>query len=354
MFCVSLFIFSCLKEYDNRVKSHLHVLLQESVDVVPCASSAGVVSTDESNTSHFERQLQLLLQQNSEKHLAQLPLVGLRKMGRLSSASLKAQEALHRVTSEAVSKLSDVTASMYKPLKLVVESGDEASDSGSVEEVCDAHDFDIGRATCTGTEVCQGVDVESQDVNKCVYAEEIFRYYTEHSKRHMAGLPLAGLRHPGRIYTMSQNITNLFMRWFQEDSNIRSQALFLTHLGFSLWDVPACVSFPQVMTGVQVNSAALVTEGFAALSLREALDAALYQAKLLLYTCTSPRLILDVLSGSNMDTEQDDLSKTQGPENCHQLAHESLQTYHNSERELAEGSEISTHNQHVDTGTTCC
>ena len=295
-------LFSCLKEYDNRVKSQLHILLQESTAPgVPAAPTSSDVSSTQEHLSQFQHQLQNLLQRNTEKHLSQLPLVGLRKTGRLSNASAKTHKVLHRATLQAVSRLKEAKVHICELL-----DDDESCEYNDFEELSDPLS---GRAVLDGLEVCEETDVVAEEVG---HHTTTLNHYVEHSKRHVAALPLVGLQNPGQVYNLSRNIAEFFTTRFEGDSNIHSQALFLTHLGLSLWDVPSYSSLPQALAELQDNSAAMVTDGIAALSVREAFDSAVQQAKTLLSTCTSPRLLVDVFQSSTGWQLQD--SVHQGPE----------------------------------------
>ncbi|CAI8002607.1 StAR-related lipid transfer protein 7, mitochondrial [Geodia barretti] len=287
---------SCLKEYDNRVKSQLHMMLEESPVVssttAPCTSWQEMAPSTE-NTSRIKHQLNLLLQQHSEKHLSQLPLVGLQRMGRLSSASAMAGEAVHRVTLGAVGRLSEA---MTKPLR----SWDKV-EREEFKEFCDSQEYEL-TDTAPVSE-----DAVSEEAVKAV-TDAMCECYVEHSKRHMAELPLVGLQNPGSVYNFSRSVADLSRKLFVRDSNVHSAALFLAHLGISLWDMPSFSVFPPSLLGLQVDSASLVTEGFSNLSVRDALDSALKQAKELLSLCTSARVVLDTFD--SMSNRKEDLESS--------------------------------------------
>ena len=269
-------LFSSLKEYDNRVKSQLRFMLEESPLPNPSTSEQELSPTEE-HGSHFNNQLQVLLQQRSEKALSSLPVAGLQTMGRVSGASAVAGELFHQVTLEAIGRLGEAKAYLYKPLK--------SRRSKQCQE---------GDIVPAGAEECQEEDTAiSERAMRAVYTKEMLGCYDECSKRRVAELPLVGLQSPGPVYTFSRSVAGCGRRLFAGDSNIHNQALFLAHLGFSLWDLPSLSSFPQSLTGLQIDSASLVLEGFTASSVREALDSAVQQGKTLLSMCTSPHLLLD-------------------------------------------------------------
>jgi hypothetical protein len=289
---------SCLKEYDNRVKSQLHMMLEESPVVssttAPCTSGQEMAPS----TGNIKHQLNLLLQQHSEKHLSQLPLVGLQRMGRLSSASARAGEVVHRVTLGAVGRLSEA---MTKPLR--------SRDKVEREELefSDSQEYELTDTAPVSAEVCHPEDAVSEECVKAV-TDAMCGCYVEHSKRRIAELPLVGLQNPGSVYNFSRSLADSSRKLFERDSNVHSAALFLAHLGISLWDMPSFSVFPPSLSGLQVDSASLVTEGFSNLSVRDALDSALKQAKELLSLCTSARVVLDTFD--SMSNRKEDLESS--------------------------------------------
>lgn len=302
--CYFTLFCSCLKEYDNRVKSQLHLMLEESPvgssTTVPCTSGQELVPSAD-HAPEFKHQLQVILQQNSDKHLSRLPLVGLQEMGQISSASAKAGEIVHGVTHEAIGRFGEAKVYLSKLLRSRDE--DEVLELEEFEELVDSQDGNLVDAASVGVEVCQNDYAVSEDTVKAT-TEAMLGYYAEHSKRHMAGLPLVGLQNPGPVYNFSRNVAEFGRKLFTRDSNIHSQALFLAHLGILLWDMPLVSLFPQSLSGLQIDSTSLVTEGFANLSVKDALDSAMEQAKVLLSTCTSPRVVLDTFDSiSNREGE---------------------------------------------------
>ena len=280
---------SCLKEYDDRVKSQFHVALAQSP--IPVSQTSEQEVTD--NRAHFRHQLQIILQCNSEKHLSQLPLVGLQKMGLLSNLSIRAVSALHSVIHVATYRLSEAKVLMhvYRPHK--------SNSSCKDRDICsNCKNTDIEQMS----EVYLQIPIEDEECKRChqdivtnVTNEcLLLTYYSDHSNRHTVSLPIVGLRPTGPVYSLSVKIADSCCRMFGGESNLHSQALFLTHFGHSLCDFQSISPFPLI-AGLQVNSATLINEGF---TIKDALDSSLKQARSSLTTCTSPSTLIDAFAMS--------------------------------------------------------
>ena len=301
-------VISCLKEYDDRVQSQLHVTLE-----LPPPVPSQEVTPSQNHVVHFRHELQTLLQEKSEKQLSQLPLVGLQKMGPISCFSVRAQLALHTVRYKAADRLHEVKTYVYSSLK--VESSGKAEGSCDCDlenETTQLEDDACGDETLedfnkspvhVGDEVCavhSALESSNEGSVKAVNGESMLAYYLDHSKRHMADLPLVGLRPPGPAYSLSIQITDLCRRLFGGESYLPSQASFLEHLGLVLCDVPSISPF---FDGLQVSRAA---EGFTASSMKESVVGAGRKAWALLNA--SPRamlVVLDSISGQSDNSEGD-------------------------------------------------
>ena len=219
-------------------------------------------------------------------------------MGLLSSASAKAGEVVHRVTVEAVGRLSEAKAYLSKP----VRPRDSVAEFEELEEF--SHECESIDTAPVSSDVCHIDEIVSEGNVKAV-TEAMLECYVEHSKRHMAQLPLVGLQHPGSVYNLSRSVADSGRRLFAKDTNVHRASLFLAHFGISLSDMP---SFSP--SGLQIDSASLVVEGFSNMSLKTSLDSALKQAKELLSLCASPRTVLDTFD--SMSNRQDELENSSG------------------------------------------
>ena len=304
----------------------------DSPVVVSCTSDEELASGLK-HKAHFLHELQTPLQQHSEKHLSQLPLVGLRKMGPLYRMSMRAESALSAISQVATSRMREVKAHMYTSLKsksLSSASDDNDPDKGSSnEEMNEVHLHVQEDATTPIGDECDVADEKSPDETmKTATQESLLTYFVDHSRKHTNDLPLVGLRPPGPIYSLSVKIAELCKRRFGGESNLRSHASFLAHLGLSLCDVhvPSIQPFPLTLAGLQVSSTALIDEGLAISSLNKAFDSAVQQAKSLLSTCMSSRpmhAVFDTMPGHDRED-----SAEEGKENVHE--HVPLLTSSNS------------------------
>ena len=287
----SLPLHSCLKEYDDRVKSLLHMTLE--VSTMPSSSSPVSVqgpTTIERHVALFRHELHSHLQQKSEKHLSQLPLLGLRKMGILSRMSMKAHEALRAVAHQAANRLNEYNCMPHLNTSL-------ASNSSMESEQQISCDYDVseqvalrGQSDTDSDEVCIKDKVSDDGT---LLTDSMILYYVNCSNQHLVDMPLVGLRPPGPIFSLSVKIAGFCKRLFGGESNLRSHALFLTHLGLTLCDVTSTSLQPLTLNGLQVSATSLITEGFTTLPMRETLDSAIEQGRALMTICISPHAVLD-------------------------------------------------------------
>lgn len=261
------------------------------------------VTPDHGSTSHFKHELHVFLQQKSKEHLSQLPLVGLRDMGPISHISVRAQSALGTIRHKAAARLNKAKKhiQVYSSLK---RSGN-AEDSSTGCEPCvtmqsdESSDDTPLKHIEISSEQCHGHE-EEEDMHSCVErnhegavkAESLLKYYKNHSRQHMADLPLVGLRPPGPVYSLSVEIADSCQRLLGKESHIHSQVSFLSHLGVVLSDVASTPPLPLAHTGLQLSSATLVNEGLTMTSVKMSLAGAITQAWTLL--SASPHTVLAV------------------------------------------------------------
>lgn len=276
------------------MKSKLSLMLEEPTSESPTSSTLSIEMTP---TSQLKQQLQTYLQNSSERNLSKLPLVGLREMGALSSASVKAGEVFHRIASKAIRTLNEAAVHIYQPVEAQLDG-----------DVMKNEELDVVTDVRNDAEIAQRYDclfTEDNSDSRC--SEPMIQYYVERSNRHMAELPLVGLQSKGSVYMFSRHIADCVQNIFTADSYNCSRARFLKHLVFSLWDMPSLPVVSHPLTILNLDDMVLNTEGFTAASMKGAVHSAYEQGKSLLSLCASPRLLLetfDSLSGRDTDTEQ--------------------------------------------------
>ena len=277
-----------MKDYDDRVKTLLHVTLEESTSSTKTLSavSGQTVTPSDTDVSLFTHRLHSHLQQNSDRHLSQLPLVGLLKIGLLSRMSMRALDTFCAVTEEVVDRLNEYNATAHLHTSLQSNASIESEDDKSIscEHLASHNQLD--------DEACIKDEVAGEATG---LVDSMLSYYLDHSNQHLAKIPLVGLQPPGPIYSLTITMAGLCRRLFWRDSIFRSQALFLAHFGNSICDIPSVFILPSTFTELQDNTASLITEGFTAFSIRESLDSAVVQGKTLLTACMSPSGVMDLV-----------------------------------------------------------
>lgn len=255
----------CLKEYDDRVNSQLHTALE--LTPTPSTSSESDQHVEsQSHVSQFKQELRSLLEESSERKLSQLPLVGLMEAGPVSRLSMQAFSAIQRVKLKAASRMgkakSQVVTEVHSKWTLMVSnlranakgqspmshSDDKVEGDGDGVDVCSPEPpEDINSAVEVLEKADDPMDISgtnSVPSEETLFVEAALSYYGEHSKRHMSELPLVGLRRTGRAYTFSQRIASWGRRVLAEASHLQNQVSLLTHLGYTLFDVPMLTSPP--------------------------------------------------------------------------------------------------------------
>lgn len=332
--CIDAFILhalnSCLKQYDDRVKSQLHVTLessQTSTCVLPI--SCDEATLDQGSTSHFKNELQIFLQQKSKERLSQLPLVGLRDMGPISHISVRAQSALGTIRHKAAAGLNKAKKhiQVYSSLRAKLAEDSSTCDDSETHVSKQAEDS-CGDTTLNvemPSEQCHRNE-EEDDVHSgvernhegAVKAKSLLEHYKNHSRRHMADLPLVGLRSPGHAYSLSVKIADSCQRLLGKESYICSQASFLTHLGVALSDVPSIPPLPLAYTGLQLNSAAFVNEGLTMASVKMTFIRAITQAWTLLIASPHAMFaVFDSMLGPEGELDSFEGERDRGPKPLH-------------------------------------
>ena len=304
---------SCLKEYDDRVKSQLHATLEPQPLPTPLPAPSAPdqeVTSVQDPMFDFKQELHTLLQQSSKEHMSRLPLVGLRKMGPLSRISVKALSALRIVSHKAADRLGEAKAHVYASLKTSSSGKAEESDNNVEVETFFTKQTNETTVEMSPIQVDDQVGQESCDTegdDGGALKEAMLAYHSEHSRRHTAQLPLVGLRPPGPAYTLSVKIADSCWRLFGGETHLQSQASFMAHLALALCDAPSIPTFPVTIAGLQASSAAVVSEEFTASSVKEAVDGAIRQARAMLkQTVSDPRsmiAVFDSVSGCKGDPD---------------------------------------------------
>lgn len=266
-----------------------------STSVLPISHEE--VTPNQDSASHFKHELQIFLQQKSKEHLSQLPLVGLQDMGPISHMSVRAQSALSTIRHKAVTRLSKARKRIQVYSSLKDKLGGKAEDRSTGCDDSETHvskqaDDSYGDTTLIVEMPCEQChrNEDEEDIHSVVErnhegameAKSLLECYKNHSRRHMADLPLVGLRRPGRVYSLSVKIADSCQRLLGKESYICSQVSFLTHLGVMLSDVPSIPPLPLAYTGLQLNSASLVNEGLTVESVKMTVLRAITQAWTLL------------------------------------------------------------------------
>lgn len=225
-------------------------------------------------------------------------------MGPISHISVRAQSALSTIRHKAATRLSKAKKHIQVYSSLTAKLGEDSSTGCDDSEtyVFKQADDSYGDTTLNVEmpgEQCHGNE-EEEDVHSvvernregAVEAKSLLECYKNHSRRHMADLPLVGLRRPGPIYSLSVTVADSCQRLLGKESYICSQASFLRHLGVTLSDVASIPPLPLAYTGLQLNSAALVNEGLTVASVKMTVIRAITQAWTLL--SSSPHAMLAV------------------------------------------------------------
>ena len=304
--------YRCLKEYDDRVKSQLHTTLEQPAPLSspPAPSTDTDTDTDERRLSHFRQELHALLQQNSDRHMSQLPLVGLREAGPLTRISMRAWSALHAARVEVAGRLGEVKKHVHVAAGLgsMLKTGGEAGE-------CDENIDDLSEPTLsvqTNAVTLEDVDIHihvpltavetvngtpesavSEASPSAVSSESVSAYCADNSSgRKVTDWPLVGLKSPGPAYSLSLKIANFSWKLTEGETRMQRQASFLAYLGHTLCDVP---SFPLPSPALPASGAALISDGLEGLSVthvKETVASAFRQARSLL--TASPRGMLTV------------------------------------------------------------
>ena len=269
---------------------------------------------------HFKQELHALLLHNSKERMSQLPLVGLRKMGPLSRISVKAQSALRTVSYEAADKLGEAKAHLYASLK--TRSSGRGEDGAEVEAYLTKQTSNNTTVETLPAHIDDEVEQENCDIERDeqgALKEAMLAYYSDHSKRHMAQLPLVGLQPLGPVSSFSVKIADSCWRLFGGETQS-----FLAHLALALYDTPSIHTFPLNIGGLQASSAAIVNEEFSASLVKEAMNDAVRQAQAMLkQTASDPRSVLAVFDSVSGHTgDLDNGSSTGGEQEREQLSHE--------------------------------
>ena len=282
------------------MKSQLHTTLEQPAPLSspPAPGTDSDSDTDERRLSHFRQELHALLQQNSDTHMSQLPLVGLREAGPLTRISMRAWSALRAARVEVAGTLGEakkhVAVGLGCTLNTFGEAGERDENIDDLSEptlsvqtnAVTLEDIDIHvHVPLTAVETVNGTpeSAVSEANPSVVSSESDSAYCADHSSgRKVTDWPLVGLKSPGPAYSLSLKIANFSWKLTEGETRMQRQASFLAYLGHTMCDVP---SFPLPSPALPASGAALISDGLEGLSathVKETVASAFRQARSLL------------------------------------------------------------------------
>ena len=256
----------CLKEYDNRVKSHLHTSLMSN-DLNSMSKPNHTTNTPYS----IVQEHQALLEQDSRRQImSRLPLVGLKHMGGITFLSMKLLSAFQRARMEIANKFNEVKSLVIHELQSKLSDYNEEVKSLMLQEL----QFKLGgwdeesneAVSLRAKKVSRNVtrkDLEivslmeellfaEEEVERArrIYAVALLHYYKECSKRHTAELPLVGLRPPKPAYILSCQIIDFIHHCLERARGYQWLLSFFAHFQSTciLNDLPTFTPLPLHVT----------------------------------------------------------------------------------------------------------
>ena len=260
-FCISsLYVFRCLKEYDDRANTNLHASMKPAYFPMPAPSSTEPTQSqnNQSPISYLKEEPRSHVEKHSERHKSRMAIMGLNQPGQVSQLCLKAYLAIQEVKLRVAKRLDEVTSLVATEIhsrwtlgtsKCKVETEVQRNiQIASCEE--ESHDdvddtsLSVERVNtiCDNTidvmdEVAATKNSSKVSSKKQLFIKVALSYYKKHLERYKSNLPMFGFKEP-RYADISNVVTKWYHKLLTEAPRIENWVSFLSHFENIFFDTP--------------------------------------------------------------------------------------------------------------------